>query len=65
MLIKFQMKFKFPGIYQLGFNEIMLKSKYQAYPGRWIGGKVGIYAKGIKNGGYAKFKYFKVKKLGE
>ena len=64
-MIKLQMKFKYPGVYQLGFNDIILKPKYQAYPGRWIGGKIGIYAKGIRNGGYARFKYYKVKKLGD
>ena len=64
-MIKLQLKFKYPGIYQLGFNDVMLKSKYQAYPGINIGGRIGIYAKGIRTGGYAKVKYFKVKKLGD
>ncbi len=62
-MIELQMKFNEPGIYQLGFNGIYLKDKYEAYPGRWIGGKVGIYAKGKVLGGYATYKYFKVKKV--
>lgn len=61
--IEFVMKFKAPGSYQLGFNGTILKEKYTAYPGRWIGGKIGIYAKGQAFGGSARFKYFKVKSV--
>ena len=64
-IVKLQLKFQYPGFYQLGFNDILLKPKYEACPGRWIGGKTGIYAKGLKSGGYAKFKYYKVKRLGD
>ena len=59
--IEFKMKFAYPGKYQLGFDDIMLKDVYTALPGRWIGGKIGIYAKGKQNGGYGKFKFFRVK----
>ncbi|MDE6047353.1 MAG: hypothetical protein K2F56_01855, partial [Anaeroplasmataceae bacterium] len=47
---------------QLGFNKTIFKNEYQALPGRWIGGKVGIYARGEKESlGFARFKYYKVK----
>ena len=49
--------------YQLGFNKTMFKEKYQATAGRWIGGKVGIYAKGLVLGGYARFKHYNVKEV--
>jgi hypothetical protein len=62
-IIELQMKFSEPGMYKLGFNGIYLKDEYEAYPGRWIGGKVGIYAKGKTLGGYGTFKYFKCKKV--
>ena len=61
--IKLQMKFKEPGIYKLGFNNTIFKETYNALPGRWIGGKIGIYAKGKKTGGYGLFKYFKVREV--
>lgn len=59
--IKLMMKYTTPDQYRLGFNDILFKEVYTALPGRWIGGKIGIYAKGLKSGGYAKFKYFKVR----
>ena len=59
--IKLMLKYIGPDKYKLGFNDIYFKEEYIALPGRWIGGKVGIYAKGLKSGGYARFKYFKVK----
>lgn len=60
--INFMMKFKYPGNYQLGFNNTFFKDVYTALPGRWIGGKIGIYAKGLKDSsGYGRFKFFKVK----
>ncbi|MDE6583923.1 MAG: glycoside hydrolase 43 family protein [Anaeroplasmataceae bacterium] len=60
--IEFCMKFVSPGKYQLGFNKTIFKTVYPALPGRWIGGKIGIYARGLGNSkGSAKFKYFKVK----
>lgn len=49
--------------YQLGFNKTIFKDKYSATPGRWIGGKVGIYAKGLALGGSARFKYYRVKSV--
>ena len=60
--IEFNMNFEEPGYYQLGFNGTMFKNKYKASPGRWIGGKIGIYARGKKNSkGSARFRFFKVK----
>ncbi len=60
--IEFTMKFTFPGYYQFGFNNTLLKDKYVALPGRWIGGKIGIYARSNNDSnGFAKFKYFKVR----
>ncbi len=61
--IEFMMKFSGPDTYQLGFNKSYLKYKFTAFPGRWIGGKYGIYAKGLKTGGKAVFKSFVVKKV--
>ncbi len=62
--IEFIMKFKYPGLYQLGFNGEYFKNVFSAKPGRWIGGKYGIYAKGLKNSnGEGIFQYFKVKRF--
>lgn len=61
--IEFMMKYSGPNTYQLGFNGTYLKNKFTAYPGKWIGGKYGIYAKGLKTGGKAVFKAFMVKKV--
>ena len=60
--IEFILKFKGPDKYQLGFNGIILKETYNAYPGRWIGGKIGIFAKGLKKGGSATYKYFNLRR---
>ena len=60
--IIFNMKYIEPDIYMLGYNNKYFKYKFLATPGRWIGGKYGIFAKGLKDGGSAKFSYFKVKK---
>lgn len=60
--IEFNMKFNYPGKYQLGFNGTYFKDVYQAMPGKWIGGKIGIYARGLEDSkGFARFKFFKVK----
>ena len=59
--ISFMMKYIGPNQYRLGFNGTLFKEVFDALPGRWIGGKIGIYAKGLKTGGYARFKYFKVR----
>ena len=61
--IEFMMKYSGPDTYQLGFNKSYLKHKFTACPGRWIGGKYGIYARGLKTGGKAIFKYFTVKRV--
>lgn len=61
--IKFMMKYLGPDTYRLGFNDVLIKEEFTALPGRWIGGKIGIYAKGLSKGGYARFKYFKVKEM--
>jgi len=60
--IIFNLKYIEPNKYYLGFNGNYLNFEFAAAPGKWIGGKYGIYAKGIKNG-YAKFEYFKCKKI--
>ncbi|MBE6137349.1 MAG: glycosyl hydrolase 43 family protein [Erysipelotrichaceae bacterium] len=61
--IEFMMKYTEPNIYQLGFDKTYFKNKFTATPGRWIGGKYGIYARGLKTGGKAVFKSFSVKKV--
>lgn len=61
--IEFMMKYSYPHVYQLGFNGTYFKNKFTALPGRWIGGKYGIYAKGLRTGGKAIFRYFQVKKV--
>lgn len=61
--IEFLMKFNYPGKYQLGFNNMFFKESYLALPGRWIGGKIGVYARGLKTGGYGRFKFFKVREV--
>lgn len=60
--IIFNLKYNEPNKYYLGFNGNYLNFEFIATPGRWIGGKYGIYAKGLKKGN-AKFEYFKCKKL--
>ena len=61
--IEFMMKYSGPNKYQLGFNGTYFKDVFTATPGRWIGGKYGIYAKGKEVGGHALFQYFKVRKV--
>ena len=56
----FNIKYIYPNKYQLGYNNKYFKTKFTAYPGRWIGAKYGIFARGLKDSGYATFKYFKV-----
>jgi len=60
--IIFNLKYIEPNKYSLGFNNKYLSFSFIATPGRWIGGKYGIYAKGLNNG-YAKFDYFKCNKI--
>lgn len=60
--IIFNLKYIEPNKYSLGFNNNYLPFSFIATPGRWIGGKYGIYAKGLNNG-YAKFDYFKCSKI--
>lgn len=61
--IELMMKYSEPDTYQLGFDKTYFKNKFTATPGRWIGGKYGIYARGLKDGGKAIFKSFVVKKV--
>ncbi len=64
--IKFNIKYKYPNKFNLGYNDIYFKETFIAKPGRWIGSKIGIYAKGLKNSlGSAKFNNFLVKKVGK
>lgn len=60
--IIYNLKYIEPNKYSLGFNNKYLPFSFIATPGRWIGGKYGIYAKGLNNG-YAKFDYFKCNKI--
>ena len=61
--IIFNLKYIEPNKYYLGFNGKYLDFLFTATPGRWIGGKYGIYAKGNK--GFAKYKYFSCKEVKE
>lgn len=61
--IEFMLKYTSVDTYVLGFNNTYLKNKFTASVGRWIGGKYGIYSRGLYEGGYSKFEYFKVKKV--
>lgn len=62
--IKFNLKCTNSNIYDLdyvlGVNDKYFDKKYKASAGRWIGSKIGIYAKG--NGGFAKVYYYNVVK---
>ncbi len=58
--IIFNLKYSYPNKYQLGFNNCYFDEVFEATPGRWIGGKYGIFARGKKLGGNAKFLYFNV-----
>ena len=59
--IIFNMYFKYPGIYQFGINNKKIKKEFIGEPGRWVGGKYGLFAKGNLNSlGFAKFNDFKV-----
>ncbi len=60
--IIFNLKYIEPNKYLLGFNGKYLDFEFVATPGRWIGGKYGIYAKGVNNG-FAKFEYFNCKQV--
>lgn len=44
--------------YRIGCNGELLGEERLAVAGRWVGSRVGFYARG-NNGGYAKFKYLK------
>ncbi len=62
--IIFNMKFFDNQTYALGYNGKYFKNIFTAKPGRWIGGKYGIYARSFNknSNGYACFKYFKVRR---
>ena len=50
--------------YQLGFNDHYFKKRFIATAGRWIGAKVGLYARSKnQSSGVACYQYFKVKKV--
>ena len=59
--IEFMMKYTYPNKYKLGFNGKYFDYEFEGTPGRWIGGKYGIYCRGQK--GSALYKYFKVMEL--
>lgn len=47
--------------YKLGYNDNYFDSVFTASAGRWIGSKIGIYARGTSNG-FVKVHYYNVKK---
>lgn len=44
--------------YTFSFNGTIYDYKFNGAPLRWTGARVGVYAKGAKNGGYARIKKF-------
>ena len=44
----------------MGYNDKWFKREYVALKGIWVGGRVGMFARG-NDTNYAKFKYFRVK----
>ncbi len=48
-------------IYKLGVNSKYFKNKYSAKAGRWVGSRIGFYARG-NDGGSALIKEFKISK---
>ncbi len=61
--IEFNLLYSYPNKYKLGYNNEYFDYEFTAKPGRWIGAKVGIFARGKKEKGYFKFKYFKMEKI--
>ena len=62
----FNLKYIKPDKYYLGINNKYFKKTFIATPGRWIGGKYGIFSRGDKNSiGYATYEYFKVSEKNE
>ena len=47
-------------LYRIGYNDKIITDYMKASAGRWIGSKVGIYARGNDSKGYGLFKYFNV-----
>lgn len=58
--IVFKLKYIEPDTYLLGYNNIWLKEKFKALKGAWVGGRVGLFARG-KGLNYANFKYFRIR----
>ena len=44
----------------IGFDNNISKTLRKALAGRWVGSRIGFYARGNNNGGYAKALSFKV-----
>ena len=65
--VVFNLYFKYPGVYKFGINGKKINKEFVGLPGRWIGGKYGLFARGNANSnGFAKFNDFKaVKKDGK
>ncbi len=62
--VTFHLTFKGPNSYHFAYNNITLSKEFIAAPGRWIGTKVGIYAKGLaKSSGKAVFKNFMMEEI--
>lgn len=58
--VKFGLKYFYPNSYFFLINGQKTNINLNAAPGRWIGTKIGIFARGRKNSkGFAKFNYFK------
>lgn len=61
-----KIKYTYPNKYCYYLNGKKLPFEFIATRGRWIGTKIGIFAVGKKNSkGFAKFNYFKHRKLGD
>ena len=60
--IIFKLQFYRPNAYRLGYNNYWFKTKFIALKGAWVGGRIGIFARG-NDSNYAKFKYFRVKEI--
>lgn len=62
--IIFKLKFELDLTYKLGYDDFYFEDRFVAYPGRWVGGKYGIYSRSDRNSNNeVLFKYFKVKEL--
>lgn len=61
--ITFNLDFNYPGYFKLGINDKYFDFTFKATKGAWVGGRLGIYARGLE--GSAKFKQFEVKETND